>query len=184
MFLSPEKLRILKKPFGLLVENESLNKVKLYSSVENAKMIVSVGDATTDRVALYGIVPSVSVVDGKERRVQRRTAGGDSLSQSQVLQFKCSNPAGTISKGAVQVLRDAIKASSTNPVRVIVEGEEDLLALPIFLLLPYGSIVLYGQPFKGIVIVEIDSETRTRAKDLMESLGIDWIGGYDDAVAE
>ena len=56
--------------------------------------------------------------------------------------------------------------------------------MPIFLLVPYGSIVMYGQPFKGIVIVKIDSETRKRAKDLMESLGIDWIGGYDDAVAE
>ena len=81
------------------------------------------------------------------------------------------------------MLRNAVKASSTNPVRVIVEGEEDLLALPIFLLVPYGSIVLYGQPLKGIVIVKIDSKTRKRAKDLMESLGIDWIGGNDDAVA-
>jgi uncharacterized protein (UPF0218 family) len=184
MFLSPENLRILKEPFGLLLENKSVNKARLYSSVKHAKLIVLVGDATTDRVTLDGIIPSVCVVDGRERRVQRITAGGESLLQNQVLQLRCSNPAGTISKGAVQVLRDAIKASSTNPVRVIVEGEEDLLALPIFLLAPYGSIVMYGQPSKGMVIVKIDSETRKRAKDLMESLGIDWIGGYDDAVAE
>ena len=184
MFLSPENLRILKEPFGVLLENESVNKVRLYSSVKHAKLIVLVGDATTDRVTLDGIIPSVCVVDGRERRVQRRTAGGESLLQNQVLQLRCSNPAGTISKRAVQVLRDAIRASSTNPVRVIVEGEEDLLTLPIFLLVPYGSVVMYGQPFKGIVIVNIDSETRKRAKDLMESLGIDWIGGYDDAVAE
>jgi GTP-dependent dephospho-CoA kinase len=183
MLLSPENLRILKEPFGLLLENKSVNKVRLHNSVTHAKMIVSVGDATTDRVTLYGIVPNLCVVDGKERRLQRRTAGGDSL-QDQVLQLRCSNPARTISKGAVQVLRDAVKASSTNPVRVIVEGEEDLLALPIFLLVPFGSIVMYGQPLKGIVLVKIDPETRKRAKDLMESLGIDWIGGYDEAVAE
>src|SRR5712692_810615 len=104
MFLSPENLRILKKPFGLLLENKSVNKVKLYSSIKHAKLIVSVGDATTDRVALYGIVPSICVVDGRERRVQRRTAGGDSLLlQNQVLELRCSNPAGTISRGAVQV---------------------------------------------------------------------------------
>ena len=82
------------------------------------------------------------------------------------------------------MLCHALKASVTNPVRVIVEGEEDLLALPIFLLVPYGSVVLYGLPFKGIVIVKVDFKKRKRAKDLMESLGIDWIGGYDDAVAE
>jgi len=184
MFLSPENLRILKEPFGLLLENKSVSKVKLYNSVKHAKLIVSVGDATTDRVNSYGIVPSVSVVDGKERREQRKKAGGDSLLPNRILQLRCSNPAGTISRGAVQVLCHALKASVTKPVRVIVEGEEDLLALPIFLLVPYGSVVLYGLPFKGIVIVKVDFKKRKRAKDLMESLGIDWIGGYDDAVAE
>lgn len=184
MFISPENLRILKEPFGLLLENKSVNKVKLYNSVKQAKLIVSVGDATTDRVNSYGIVPSVSVVDGRERREQRKKAGGDSLSPNRILQLSCSNPAGTISRGAVQVLREALKASVTSPVRVIVEGEEDLLALPIFSLVPYGSVVLYGQPFRGIVIVKVNLKTRKRAKDLMESLGIDWIGGYDDAVAE
>ena len=184
MFLSPENLRILKEPLGLVLENKSVTKAKLYNSVKHAKLIVSVGDATTDRVNLHGIVPSVCIVDGRERREQRKTAGGDSLLPNQILQLRCSNPAGTISRGAVQVLRDALRASVTNPVRVIVEGEEDLLALPIFLLVPYGSVVLYGLPFKGIVIVKVDFKTRKRAKDLMESLGIDWIGGYDDAVAE
>jgi GTP-dependent dephospho-CoA kinase len=184
MFLSPENLRILREPFGLLLENKSVSKVKLYNSVKHAKLIVSVGDATTDRVNSYGIVPGVCVVDGRERREQRKTAGGDSRLPNRILQLRCSNPAGTISRGAVQVLRDAVKASVTNPVRVIVEGEEDLLALPIFLLVPYDSVVLYGQPFKGIVVVKVDFKIRKRAKDLMESFGIDWIGGYDDAVAE
>ncbi len=67
----------------------------------------------------------------ERERVQRKTIGGDSLLQDHVVQLKCSNPAGTISKRAVQVLRDALRDSNTNPVRVIVEGEEDLLTLPI-----------------------------------------------------
>ncbi len=67
MFLSPENLRILKEPFGLLLENRSVSKGKLYSSVKHAKLIVSVGDATTDRLNFYGIVPRVCVVDGRER---------------------------------------------------------------------------------------------------------------------
>jgi GTP-dependent dephospho-CoA kinase len=68
-------------------------------------------------------------------------------------------------------------------VRVIVHGEEDLLTLPILILIPAGSVVLYGQPLKGIVIVNVDSKTRRTAKDLMDSLGIKWMQGYDDAVA-
>jgi uncharacterized protein (UPF0218 family) len=171
MFLSPENLRVLKEPFGLLLENRNITKENLFSHLKSAKLIVSVGDATTDRLVSYGIVPGLCVVDGRERRVQRKTIGGDSLLENHVLQTRCSNPAGTISKGAVRALRDALSDSSTNPVRVIVEGEEDLLTLPILVLVPLGSVVLYGQPFKGIVIVRVDSKTRKTAKDLMESLG-------------
>lgn len=182
MFLSPENLRLLKEPLGLLLENKDVTKQRLYSCIEDAKLIVSVGDATTDRLNCYGIVPRVCVVDGRERRAQRKSIGGDSL-QNQVLQLKCSNPAGTISRTAVEVLIDAVKYSTINPVRVVVHGEEDLLTLPILRLLPAGSVVLYGQPLRGIVIVKVDSKTRRTAKDLMESLGIKWMQGYDDAVA-
>ncbi len=171
MFLSPENLRVLKEPFGLLLENRNITKENLFSHLKSAKLIVSVGDATTDRLISHGIVPGLCVVDGRERRVQRKTIGGDSLLENHVLQTRCTNPAGTISKSAVRALRDALSDISTNPVRVIVEGEEDLLTLPILVLVPLGSVVLYGQPFKGIVIVKVDSKTRKTAKDLMESLG-------------
>src|SRR5215469_8035541 len=184
MFLSPENLRALKEPLGLLLEDKDVTRQKLDSFLKNAKLIVSVGDATTDRLNRYSIVPHVCVVDGRERRAQRKSIGGDSaLQNQQVLELKCSNPAGTISRKAVEVLFDAVRYSNINPVRVIVHGEEDLLALPILLLVPAGSVVLYGQPLKGIVIVEVDSTTRRTAKDLMDSLGIKWMQGYDDAVA-
>jgi GTP-dependent dephospho-CoA kinase len=183
MFLSPEKLRLLKEPLGLLLENNDVSKQKLYSFLKDVKLIVSVGDATTDRLNCYGIVPHVCVVDGRERRAQRKSIGGDCALLDKVLQLKCSNPAGTISRGAVEVLVDAVRNSNINPVRVLVKGEEDLLTLPILILVPTGSVVLYGQPFQGIVIVEVNSKIRSTAKDLMESLGINWMQGYDDAVA-
>lgn len=185
MFISPENLSALKEPFGLLLEEGCINKERIYNSIEHTKLIISVGDATTDRLNFYGIIPDVCVVDGIERRVQRRTPGGDLplTLRGEMLQLKCSNPAGIISERAVEVLRDAIKNSNAKPVRVIVEGEEDLLTLPIIVLVPLDSVILYGQPLKGIVIVKVDSKTRKRAKDLMQSLGIYWIRGYDDAVA-
>src|SRR5215472_5598241 len=93
MFLSPENLRALKEPLGLLLEDKDVTRQKLDSFLENAKFIVSVGDATTDRLNRYGIVPRVCVVDGRERRAQRKSIGGDSALQNQVLQLKCSNRA-------------------------------------------------------------------------------------------
>ena len=69
------------------------------------------------------------------------------------------------------MLEDALSMSSH--VRIIVEGEEDLLALPLFLIVPQGSILLYGQPSEGLVVVKINSKVRKKAKDLMDRIGMD-----------
>jgi uncharacterized protein (UPF0218 family) len=86
-------------------------------------------------------------------------------------ELRCSNSAGTISREAVSLLQDALR--SHYPVRVIVDGEEDMLALPIFSIAPDCSVVLYGQPLEGIVIVKITPKTRKKAKDLMDRIGFD-----------
>ena len=80
----------------------------------------------------------------------------------------CKNPAGTISKEAVHVLQSALQTPS--PVTVKVEGEEDMLALPLFTMAPKGSVVLYGQPLEGIVLVNITEEKQNEAKELMNKI--------------
>jgi hypothetical protein len=82
--------------------------------------------------------------------------------------MSCTNPAGTISKEAVDVLQNALE--TLPPVRVKVRGEEDLLALPLFTMAPQGSAVLYGQPLEGLVIVMITEEKQKQAKDLMDRI--------------
>jgi uncharacterized protein (UPF0218 family) len=57
------------------------------------------------------------------------------------------------------------------PVRIVVSGEEDLLALPLFVMVPNGSVVLYGQPLEGMVIVRIDEKIRWKARDLLYRIG-------------
>jgi uncharacterized protein (UPF0218 family) len=54
---------------------------------------------------------------------------------------------------------------------VFVDGEEDLLALPIFALARDQSVVLYGQPLEGIVVVKIDNKLKEKAQDLLDSIG-------------
>jgi len=60
----------------------------------------------------------------------------------------------------------------SSPVRITVDGEEDLLALPLLLILPEGSILMYGQPYEGMVVVKINSKVRKKAKDLMDRIGM------------
>jgi uncharacterized protein (UPF0218 family) len=54
-----------------------------------------------------------------------------------------------------------------------VEGEEDMLALPIFVMASEGAVVLYGQPLEGMVAVKITAAKRKQAKDLMDRIGVE-----------
>ena len=131
--------------------------------LEGSKKIITVGDATTERLLSFGITPDIAVIDGVERRSLR-----DYPINYPAKEMLCTNPAGMISRGAVQVLQSALETPA--PVMVIVEGEEDMLALPLFTMAPKGSAVLYGQPLEGIVLVNITEEKQNQAKDLMNRI--------------
>lgn len=179
MPLTSEVIGTLRKPFGTLLVDKDITKQKIKSFLKNAKTVVSVGDATTDRLVSFGILPDLSVIDGKERRLRRGTITRTSyyLSSSfsqryyKIRELRCLNPPGSISKEAISVLQDALRISES--VTVIVEGEEDMLALPIFTLVPNNSVVMYGQPLEGIVLVKINAKIRKKAKDLVDRIGID-----------
>jgi GTP-dependent dephospho-CoA kinase len=154
---------LLKRPFGTLVLEKDVTKQKIVSMLEGANKIISVGDATAERLISFGITPDIAVIDGVERRSLR-----DHTINYYAKEMVCTNPAGTISKEAVHVLQSALETPS--PVIVKVQGEEDMLALPLFSMAPKGSAVLYGQPLEGIVLVNITEEKQKEAKDLMDKI--------------
>jgi uncharacterized protein (UPF0218 family) len=51
---------------------------------------------------------------------------------------------------------------------LVVDGEEDLAALPALLAIPAGGVVVYGQPGEGMVRAEPDTATEARARSLLE----------------
>jgi len=148
---------ILKKPFGTLVLERDITKERILSMLANAKKIITVGDASTERLITFGITPDIAVIDGLERRSRR-----DQRIRHLGKEMSCTNPAGMISKEAIHVLETALKTPP--PVTVKVQGEEDLLALPLFIMAPKGSAVLYGQPLQGIVLVNITDEKKIKPK--------------------
>ena len=56
----------------------------------------------------------------------------------------------------------------TPPVRLSVNGEEDLLVLPVCIHAPDNAIVMYGQPNEGLVIVKITPEIRNKTQSLLD----------------
>ncbi len=53
---------------------------------------------------------------------------------------------------------------------ILVDGEEDLLALPCIVESPNNSLVLYGQPSQGLVVVDTSSTVRNEASLILSRM--------------
>ncbi len=78
------------------------------------------------------------------------------------------NQAGTVDPSAWGALGEAVILKSR--VSVIVEGEEDLLVLPLISLTPIGSLIVYGQPREGMVVVEVTEKMKGWAEDFLSRM--------------
>ena len=56
------------------------------------------------------------------------------------------------------------------PVRLNVNGEEDLLVIPVCIHAPENAVVMYGQPNEGLVIIKITPEIRNKTQTLLDSM--------------
>ena len=139
----------LKKPFGKIVKINS--KLK-------PKNLIAVGDISVSQLLKYKILPKISIVDFYVQRkltFQNLTQLGFGSANADVI---VKNPAGTISKSLILQIEKAI--SSTNSTVILVDGEEDLAAIPAILLAPFGFTIVYGQPNRGAVIIKVDDKTK------------------------
>ncbi|HVL87011.1 MAG TPA: GTP-dependent dephospho-CoA kinase family protein [Candidatus Thermoplasmatota archaeon] len=127
--------------------------------------VATVGDVTTATFVDAGYLPQVMVVDHLTKRVEIDLHLEEKLKNKNVVTSQARNPPGVIT----DALWDAIARAwaSSRPTLVVVDGEEDLAALPVLALAPEGAAVVYGQPpDRGVVVVRADAQV----KRLVESL--------------
>ncbi len=177
MRFSDEELRQFKKPAGILIRNEEISPERL-SAYLKSELIVSVGDATTEKLLSLGIVPSIQIIDDREQRGERKPL----QKKGYVTEIRCVNPAGTISDDAISAVKLALQ--SEKPVRILVEGEEDLLGAVILALAPDGSVMFYGQPTEGMVAVTVNEESKSRFREVINRIITSDRSGNDDVVAD
>lgn len=162
----PESMRrMLSKPLGLLYTASEIGSEKFVRELMEPPMVITVGDRVTETVGRAGRVPDVQVVDGLENRKARPPPDVHF-----VRLVKVKNPAGTITEDAINGLKDAFVGSK--PVRVAVDGEEDLLAIPAIALAPLSAVLYYGQPGEGMVSVRVGSDTKARNRSILAQMGI------------
>jgi len=158
----PENLRDqLKEPFGILIKDSEITKQSISKYSAQDSLVITVGDATTDKLIELGITPSIQIVDGLEKRAKRTPP-----SVKVTTNLTCNNPAAQITQESMDAIKLAF--SSPKPVRITVVGEEDLLVLPVCVLAAEDSIVMYGQPNEGLVIVKITSEIKNKAQSIID----------------
>ena len=85
--------------------------------------------------------------------------------------IRVRNPPGTITNEALDGIAQAVKERDGS-VRVVVEGEEDLLAIAAVAAAPIGSNIYYGQPLVGVVLVRVDRAAKRRNREILKEMGV------------
>src|SRR3989338_2862693 len=150
----------LKKPLG-----DWLDKKTLIGRVrEPLSRIISVGDITTLMLLGEGIRPDVAIIDYFCKRKPITGAQRRKLDAFRAHKLKAMNPAGMLTGGMMEACKSAFSPEAKYPLKIIVDGEEDLAVLPAIIFSPNNSLIIYGQPDKGPVLVKADGRQKRRAR--------------------
>ncbi|MGC8969084.1 MAG: DUF359 domain-containing protein [Conexivisphaera sp.] len=150
--LGPGMAEELRRPPGPVLDAEAA--ARALSSGRS----VLVGDRVSATLCSMGVRPWVHIIDMRERREPSPSPPPCPFERS----FAVRNPPGMITREAAEAVEAAM--SEDSPARVLVDGEEDLLAL-VAIYVGRGALVAYGQPGEGIVVVDSSDPT---ARDLTE----------------
>jgi uncharacterized protein (UPF0218 family) len=161
----PNSLREqLKIPLGALLLEDQVNKSTIQKHLLANSYVITVGDRTTEKMINFGLVPCLQIIDNQEKRVKREPQKENCM----YTELVCNNPAAEITPESIETIKNAF--TSKTPVRLTVAGEEDLLVIPVCIYAPDNSIVMYGQPNQGLVIVQITPEIRNKTQKLLDSM--------------
>ena len=166
--ITPELRIKLKDPFGTLIQgtfDDTMNRMKKIMEEEKPPKLISVGDVVSLNLHKYGIHPQLTIIDNKSLRSQ---AIPENVSVEKTVCV--TNPQGTITKEAAQAIRQAI--NKNEHTHIVIDGEEDLLTLIAVLYAPKNSVVVYGQPYKGIVVVKVTSQKKAEVKKFLKTMEI------------
>ena len=159
----PENLRErLKTPLGDLIKEEDISSESILNKISSKSIIITVGDKTTENMIRLDIKPKIQIIDGLEKRNKRNMP----IDETVKTVLTCKNPPGEITEESIRTIQKAF--SSELAVRIIVNGEEDLLVLPVCMLAPENSVVMYGQPNQGLVLVHITPTIQGKVQKILD----------------
>lgn len=167
LILKKEGRSKFKKPLGQLHPSIKVIKNDLEKFKVNNDLIISVGDLTTINLQKEGIIPHMGILDNK---IERKDSPYENEIVYDKVTLKAHNPPGTITQDLWNTIEEGfrlIKTARYN-ILIVVDGEEDLAVIPCAIMAPPGSIIIYGQPGEGVVILEVD-KLKNKTEKLMDA---------------
>ena len=158
-------LQRLKEPFGRLLPGTPAKTMSALNSIisqTQPRRITAVGDVVSRETLVAGITVNLRILDHIS---MRRPTAAFNLKVSRT--YRVKNPAGVITLEAWETIKKAMK---DNEALIVVEGEEDLLALPCIVESPDNCLVLYGQPSRGLVVVDTNSKVKDEASLILSRM--------------
>lgn len=170
LLLLPSGLRSkLKDPLGDLCKGNGLECVQAMDpDLKVAIKLIAVGDMTAFYLLKASVVPDVVIVDNKTKRMPVPDHVVKSLDHDSYKTVEVKNPPATLTKELMDMIRESLQESER--IKIVVDGEEDLATLPAILYAPLGSVVIYGQPNEGSVLVKVTAEKKKHIEELMKQM--------------
>ncbi len=159
------QLADMKRPLGhLLKGNTRETMAKLVGLVRETKpaKITTVGDTVSEEAMKAGIHVNLRIVD---HRTMRKPI--ESTTKPSNREFSLTNPAGVITDEAFSTIHAAM---AHQEALIIVEGEEDLLTIPAVLESPDNSLVVYGQPMEGVVVITVTPRVKQEVSTMLDKM--------------
>ncbi|QXJ33314.1 GTP-dependent dephospho-CoA kinase family protein [Saccharolobus shibatae] len=151
----------LSRPYGILFTNNKVFLDFVSKSIQQGFRVITVGDYVSRVLEENGIIPFLEVIDGKTKR---------SIPQHRAIiknkEYRVTNEAGKVRFEIFEIMENILKDRDGGVV--FVNGEEDLLVIPVILSANNGDIVIYGQPNAGAVVIIVNEMIRWRVRDMLE----------------
>ncbi len=98
----PENLREqMKIPLGLLLLESEVDKKNIQKHISENSFIITVGDRTTEKMIDFGLIPSLQIIDGQEKRIKRDIPKSFDVSTA----LTCNNPAAEITDQSIETIK-------------------------------------------------------------------------------
>lgn len=164
--LTSELRTELKKPLGTLIKGTSTTTMKKLEELvarDNPPIVVSVGDTVSKNLYRHRFCLKLMIIDNK---CMRKNLQPTRLQAEKVVHVQ--NPQGTLTEEAIKATQEAMEDKQS--MEIIVDGEEDLLALIAISYAPENSYIVYGQPLEGIVVVKATPDKKAEIAAILGAM--------------